>query len=463
MSKEFEYARDVDITPATGGLAGTVSAPPSKSATHRAYILSALAGSITDLIAPSHCSDAEHTRDCLEKLGAKFLSAGGKTTVQPMLRTVGNIVRFQPVKPVELYCGDSASTLRFILPLACALGVKTRITGGQRLFERPAIDLIAALNNMGAKVTTDTEHFIDTDALRISVPNVSIRADVSSQYISGLLMAFPAAITSECAIKLEGKRVSQGYIDLTIQILSEFGVIANKTDDGYTVSAPNGIGRRDPLRIEGDWSGAAVLLAAGALCSDDGVTVTGLKLDSAQPDRAIVDILKRMGARVDIDEAAGAVTTRRPAEGKLKPIELSVRDFPDLVPVLAPLMARADGVSRIKDAGALRDKECDRLASLSEMLHTTGATTIEGPDSLAISGMLHELGEGLIACTPYNVDVAFTNQDHRMAFAATLLGLSGRRKLMAYAGDCVDKSYPDFFRTVNSLSKGDKNVIEIRK
>lgn len=460
------YGTDLIAMPAIHGLSGSVKAPPSKSVTHRAYILASLAQSQSAVLNPNRCIDTERTRECLEKLGARFFEKGHDMRVLPMPRTEGNVVRFfGAVEPIKLDCGESGSTLRFILPLVCALGAKTVITGGERLFKRPIAGLIASLNAMGAKISCFEQGSLKTAPARLTLPEARIRADVSSQYISGLLMALPLAFGERRAqIALEGRRVSESYITLTLKMLREYGVYAEETADGYALLAPGGYRRAEPFTVEGDWSAAAVLLAAGALCSYEGVTVTGVNLDSAQPDKAILDILTRMGARVHTDAAGGFVTVRRPENGRLKPImDLSVRDFPDLAAAIVPLMARADGVSRIKDAGGLRQKECDRLEALCDMLMAAGVNAIEGPDSLAVTGSVHDIGEDCAAGIPDAGNVAFTKNDHRMAFAAALLGISGKTGVIAYGGECIAKSYPQFYEALNSLAKEGENVVSLRK
>ncbi len=456
------YGTDFMVRPAINGLFGSVEAPPSKSVTHRAYILASLASEESSIIHPSRCLDTERTRDCLEKLGARFFEEGRDMRISPMPRTVGNVVRFfGSSERVELNCGASGSTLRFLLPLVCALGARASITGDERLFERPVSGLVGALNDMGARISFDGQSMLKIAPSRLALSTARIRADVSSQYISGLLMALPVAFKEQRAeIKLDGERVSENYVTLTLNMLNEYGVSVEKQSDGYVLCAPDGYRRRKPFKAEGDWSSAAVLLAAGALCSNEGVTVTGLNLSSAQPDMAIIDILKRMGARVETDAETGSVTVRRSESGKLKPImDLSVRDFPDLAAVIVPLMARADGVSRIINAGGLRQKECDRLEALTDMLQGLGITAIEGPDSLAVTGTAQEIGDSLTS----TVDVAFTKGDHRMAFAAALLGISGKAGIIAYGGECIEKSYPQFYQALNSLVTEGENVVSLRK
>lgn len=463
---DHSYGADLIITPAINGLSGSIKAPPSKSVTHRAYILAALAQAQSVIKCPSRCLDAERTRDCLERLGARFIEADGDISVLPMPRTEGNVVRFFGTsEPVKLNCGASGSTLRFILPLVCALGARADITGDERLFERPAAGLIDSLMDMGARISFDGKRLLSVMPSRLTLPVAHIRADVSSQYISGLLMAMPVAFREQrTQIKLHGRRVSENYITLTLDMLGQYGVAAEKLSDGYALLAQSGYNRTEPFYVEGDWSSAAVLLAAGALCSSGGVTVTGLNLQSAQPDIAIMDILERMGARIEKSAATGSVTAKRPAQGRLKPVmDLSVRDFPDLAAVIVPLMARADGVSRIINAGGLRQKECDRLEALTDMLQCTGVTAIEGPDSLAVTGSVHKIGDAYIEGMPNAGDIAFTKYDHRMAFAATLLGISGKTGIIAYGGDCIEKSYPHFYQALNSLAKEGKNVVSLRK
>ena len=395
---------------------GRVAAIPAKAAAHRSLIAAALSGSTVDI----RIGDAELSQDisatirCLEQLGVRISDLGG------------GIFRVAPAAMPEhpvLDCGESGSTLRFLLPVAAALGANARLIGSGRLPERPLADLIRTLRAHGIDFSAEKLPFDIRGKLaggRFELPG-----NVSSQYVSGLLFALYAA-NMRGEIALTTRLESSRYVDMTVAVLRKFGAQIEHSGDTFAV------GRRAAsapaeLAVEGDWSNAAAFLVAGALTGR--VTVTGLDADSLQPDRAIVDILRKFGAKVTID---GDEVTSAP--GAPCPAEIDVAETPDLLPVLAVLAAKSPGKSRFVNAARLRLKESDRLHSTAQFLKSIGVEVAELSDALEVTGGGNIHGG---AVDPFN--------DHRLVMAATAAASLGATPLTVADAEAIRKSQPGFF------------------
>ena len=401
---------------------GRIAAIPAKAAAHRALIAAALSGATVDVrIGNVELSqDISATIRCLEQLGAKITATDdGVFRVSPAAL---------PSRPV-LDCGESGSTLRFLLPVAAALGVDARFTGCGRLPERPLSDLIETLRNHGIKFSAAKLPFDirgKLDGGRFELPG-----NVSSQYVSGLLFALYAAdLPGE--IVLTTKLESSRYVDMTLMMLRRFGADIEHSLDTFVYR-----GRTNEvpatLAVEGDWSNAAAFLVCGALGGK--ITVAGLDPASLQPDRAIVDILRKFGANVTVngDEVTSAPGTPRPAV-------VDVSETPDLLPVLAILAAGSPGKSRFVNAARLRLKESDRLRSTAALLKSVGVEVAELPDALEVTGGGSVHGS---AVDSFN--------DHRLVMAATAAAALGATPLTILNAEAIRKSQPDFFAVCENL------------
>ncbi|MBQ8082362.1 MAG: 3-phosphoshikimate 1-carboxyvinyltransferase [Clostridia bacterium] len=412
--------------------AGRVCAPPSKSAAHRLLICSALADRETELILPRTNDDIEATIRCLRALGANIERSGGKLKVFPIQPTeVGALP--------ELDCGESGSTLRFLLPVAAALR-GARFSGRGRLPERPMDALTGELRRHGSQ--------IDRDRLPITVQKgltggvYTLPGNVSSQYFTGLL--FASVLTGGMEIRAEGELQSIDYIRMTVDAMAAFGVRIRVMDNVLFVDP--GQAYRSPGRcaVEGDWSSAAFPLCLGALTGS--AVLTGLLPNSAQGDKRILPLLERIGARVKAENNQVTVT----AGAKLRAIEEDVSDIPDLVPVLAAVLMHAEGRSRLYHAERLRLKESDRLETTRRMiLDLGGEAQIQG-DDLIIVGKPH--------CPGGTVDGA---GDHRIVMAAAVAAARCAGDSVIQGAGAVDKSYPDFFEDYQTLG-GIAHVVDIR-
>ncbi len=437
-------------------LSGTIAAISSKSAAHRMLICAALSQAPCDIRCTTSSKDIEATISCLEALGARIARRGALIHVEPVEREalVG--------APVSLDCCESGSTLRFMLPVVCALGAQATIGGCGRLPERPLSPLREELEAHGMTLSAQGVWPVQAQG-KLEGGAFVIPGNVSSQFVTGLLLALPL-LEEGGSVRLLGRVESRPYIDMTLRVLSQFGVevteshgqvevdgrVESTTDfsvAGGAVFKPQG-----ELVVEGDWSNAAFWLCAGAL-GEGGVTVSGLDFGSAQGDKAILDILERFGATVERDEAAGQACVR-PATAGLRAIELDAGDVPDLVPVVSVVAACAMGTTRIYNAARLRIKESDRLETTSEMLERLGIDLEELPDGLSIHGR---------AAHPGNVFHGArvrSHNDHRLAMSAAVA--AGQSSGAVLIEDCqaVSKSYPAFFEDFARLG-GRVNVDEM--
>jgi len=403
-------------------LSGQVAAIPAKAEAHRALIAAALADRPTLVRNLSNLSNDIHaTLEALCALGASFTTLEDGILMRP-------IVDVPQTTTVD--CGESGSTLRFLVPVISALthGKSTvRVTGGGRLPERPMEDLLRVLRAHGAVIDGDRVPFDVTGELTAGV--YELPGNVSSQYVTGLMFALPL-LRGDSEIRLTTPLESTGYVEMTKRTLSMFGVQAEGVVKGGQIYRSPG-----EITVGGDWSNAAMWLAAGALGGP--VTVTGLDLESAQGDKAILDILQRFGASVEVRQNAVTVSG-----GRLKAIKLDMRDIPDLLPVLSIVAAVADGETRFVNAGRLRLKESDRLATVAALLTALGGKVEDGPDWLAVKGGNRLKG----GCC----DVA---NDHRLVMAAVLSSAISETPVEFDGFQAINKSYPTFMEDYRKLEK----------
>lgn len=406
------------VTVAASVPEGRLEAVPSKSHLHRILVAAALADAPCKILCSATSDDVDATVRCLNALGADVSRVEDGFAVTPVT-AVG--------KGATLDCGESGTTLRFMLPISCALGADATLTGKGRLPLRPIGALTDTLARGGVSLSSDKLPLSLSG--RLTAGEHTVDGSVSSQYVSGLLLAL-GALKGESVLVTEGAAVSRGYIDMTLDVMNSFGVKTVRDGNRYLVKSD---GYRSPREIaaEGDWSGAAFPLAAGILAGD--VTVTGLNPDSAQRDKKIVELIRLMGG--DIRTAADGVRTVKSA---LHAVTADLTDVPDLAPVLSVLMAAAEGKSVMTGVGRLRDKESDRLRAVAENLAAMGVKTQVGEDSLAIYGGKIESGFR-----------ALGYGDHRMVMSATVAALATGGEVTD--GECVSKSYPSFFRDMVKL------------
>jgi len=335
-------------------------------------------------------------------------------------------------KTARLRCGESGSTLRFLLPVLCAAGIEAEIYMEGRLPARPLSPLREELAAHGAALSPGGETPLRVSG-RIASGAYRLPGNVSSQFISGLLFALPL-LDGESTLQLTSPPESSGYIEMTERVLDRFGIAMRKEANAYAI--PGGQRYRSPGRAaaEGDWSNAAFWLCAGAV-GQGPVTVVGLDMDSAQGDRAVVDILAAFGAKV---RAHGGAVTVSP--GDLRGVEVDARDIPDLVPALAAVAAAARGDTIIRNAGRLRLKESDRIRTTAALVRAFGAPVTETDDGLIVHG-----GGAL-----RGAEVS-SKGDHRIAMAAAVLAAACGDAATILGAHACAKSYPAFFSDFKRL------------
>ena len=389
----------MDITIYPQPLQGTVEAIPSKSQAHRLLICAAFADKSTFLKCPQTNEDIEATASCLNSMGASIAYTEGGYRVIP--------VSVIPEK-ASLDCGESGSTLRFLLPIVCALGIHTTFTLHGRLPYRPLSPMWEELERMGCTLTRPTETTIQTIG-KLTAGNFLIPGNVSSQYITGLLFA-AALMQGESTVTILGNLESKPYVAMTQAALLTFGVNTEdfKVKGSYPFHSPG------ELAVEGDWSNGAFFLGAQALGSP--VNVTNLNQNSPQGDRAILDLL--------------SFSHEAPT--------ISVADIPDLVPILAVVYGAKCGAT-FTDVARLRLKESDRVASVCNMLNAFGAEATATENTLTVyPGLYH-------GCT---IDAM---GDHRIAMAAAIGATVADGPVTILGAQCVSKSYPAFWETYSNL------------
>lgn len=389
----------MDLKVFPGKLHGSIAAIPSKSMAHRLLICAAFADKPTQIRCGSASEDIDATVACLCALGAQIIRTNDSYFVTPISSLPAH---------AKLYCRESGSTLRFILPIVCALGVDSVFYMDGRLPERPLSPLWEELKRMGctlSRPTKDTIHV--TGKLQAGTYNIS--GDVSSQFISGLLLAL-SLLNRDSQIHITTELESRPYVDMTLHALSVFGInIRNHyVRGGYPFTTP-GI-----VSAEGDWSNAAFYLVAKYLGSD--LEVTGLDSKSPQGDRAVASILK---------------------DCQTNPI-INVTDIPDLVPVLAIYFAASRGAV-FTNVQRLRFKESDRIMSVINMLRALGGNADYDGNTLRVYA------------TGLHGGIVNTCHDHRIAMAAAIAATVADKPVAILNAECVAKSYPAFWQDYLSL------------
>lgn len=424
------------VTPAP--LQGTLRVLPSKSASHRAVLAASLAQGACDVAPLQLSEDIRATIRCAQALGllekSEITPLGGAQEGFVSARFAGGGARRAAGDVREADCGESGSTLRFFMPLALDGRGPVRFIGHGRLMERPQEVYRELFAQMGVSWQDAPGQIVLRGRLRGG--NWPLRGDVSSQFITGLLYALPLC-EEDSTLTLLTALESSAYVTLTRRMLARFGV-ASEWRDERTLFIPGGQHYESPgsVSVEGDWSHAAFYLVAGAIASDgEGVRLTGLSPDSVQGDRAVVDVLKSMGAKA---YWAGDALCVCPSA--LHGVTIDAAQIPDLVPALCVAACAAQGETRIVNAGRLRIKECDRLAAMRSELSKLGADVVELPDGLVVRGGRRLHGAAVDAWN-----------DHRIAMALCVASALCKGEMTLSGAESVKKSAPAFYREFESL------------
>jgi len=396
------------LTVNAANIHGSVNAIASKSMAHRLLICASLSADASTVRCENLSDDINATAACLKKMGNHLTYAGGRFYIN----------RGERPARCTVDCSESGSTLRFLLPVLGALGINARIEMKGRLPQRPLSPLYGELCTHGCSLSPEGSNpLIISGKLRGGIYN--LRADISSQFISGLLFALPLC-REDSRIVLTGKRESAAYIEMTLSALRAFGIVIKESADGFEIAGNQKYRSPGELSVEGDWSNAAFWLSAAAMGAP--VSVAGLSEDSLQGDRNITAALEAIRG-----------------DGKTAMIDAS--GIPDLVPILAVVAAATEKTTVIYNASRLRLKESDRIESTLALLRAIGATAVACEDGLRIKGDPVKLKSG------GTVDSC---NDHRIAMAAAIASYKAGN-ITILGADAVRKSYPSFWEDFRRL------------
>lgn len=400
---------DVKIYPSR--LIGTVNAPSSKSYSHRMIIAAALADGVSEVTNVTVSNDINVTAAAMEALGANVLPDGDVFTVRGIKA---------PSAKADIDCGESGSTLRFIIPIAAALGTETVLNGHAKLPTRPVTPYLRELSKKG--ITFEPQGGLPMKLTgKLTAGEYELEGDISSQFITGLLFALPLC-AEDSVIRLTSPLQSKPYADMTVSVLKEFGVSVHEdTMNGLPLYLIKGGQKYSPRRVkvEGDYSQAAFFYTANALGSE--IKIGNLDPDTVQGDKAIADITEKF---------------MKDSE----PFTADVSDIPDLVPILAVLGSFAKGNCRLTNAARLKIKESDRLAVTAEVLNALGGKVTAGDDFLEMAPVEKFTGGEI-----------HSHKDHRIVMAAAIAATMSDAPVIIRGADDVNKSYPRFFEDYKAL------------
>ncbi len=410
-------------------LEGMVSAPPSKAYTHRMLTAALLSSGTSKISNPLVSDDTKATLRAVDAFGAEI------ELREKCYRVKGAKTLRAPKSPID--CGESGATLRFFIPVAALAPEPSTLTFRSSLERRPVAPLLQSLKQLGTESNLRLREggsFVRILGGGIRGGKTSIRGDISSQFVSGLLFVCPKA-KEDTEITITTPLESRSYVQMTVEVLTEHGIKVFASSDFAQLRIPSNQDY-NPYNhaVPGDFSSASFLLAAAAITSSR-VKVKNLDYHTIQGDRAILDILKEMGSKVK----AGAEFVE--VEGRqLDAVDVDARNIPDLVPVCAVLACYSRGTSRIYNAKRLRYKESDRLSSVSAELKKMGAQIKVREDGLTIKGLNAMNGTTI---DPHN--------DHRIAMACAVAALGAVGETKIQNSECINKSYPRFFDDIRSL------------
>lgn len=411
---------------------GTVNVPPSKSDVHRAIICAAMANGVSRISPVALSNDIKATIGCIKALGADAVLENNVLTVDG--------TNMYKNKTALLDCGESGSTLRFFIPIAAVGNINATFVGKGKLPQRPIGIFTEALPKAGTVCKTEGGLPLEIKG-QLKSGIFEIPGNVSSQFITGLLLALPI-LEGDSEIVLTSPLESVGYIAMTIRTMKQFGVNIQATEKGWHIKGGQSYKTCDYI-TDGDWSQAAFFMVLGAVSGK--VTVKGVAKDSTQGDKKCAEILARFGAKVT--QIDNEVTVEK---GELKAITIDASQIPDLVPVLSVCAAFAEGTTKIINAERLRIKECDRLKATAELLNNLGGKVKELSDGLEITGVSSLKGGNV---NGYN--------DHRIVMSAAVCAARSDEDITATFAMSINKSYPDFYIDYNSIG-GKANVLDLR-
>ncbi|MCI5113752.1 MAG: 3-phosphoshikimate 1-carboxyvinyltransferase [Candidatus Electrothrix sp. AW1] len=421
-----------EITP-IDTLDATVDVPGSKSLTQRALIAAALAQGESTLIGPLASDDTAYTIKALRQMGIAVDDSDPSSWV--VQGSGGKIARPEE----DIFLGNNGTATRFLTSVAALGQGRFRITGGDRMAERPIDPLIHALRGWQVQIQSEAANGcppLSIDANGLAGGETILPEGKSSQYLSSLLLVAPYA-AKKANLKVEGEVFSKPYVKMTLAVMVDFGVWAEVAPALNYFKIPQGVYQGTEYRIEGDASGASYFWAAAAVTGGK-VNVANVPVPSLQGDAQLVPLLERMGCQVE--RCQGGITVL--GSKQLRGIEVDMGNMPDVAPTLAVVAAFAQGTTVINNIAHLRIKECDRLAVMVKELRKMGADVEEEDDRMIIHGQAG--GTNL-----HGADIA-TYEDHRIAMCFAVAGLQVAG-VKVHGEDCVAKSFPDFWERFEGM------------
>ena len=421
---------------------GSVQLPGSKSISNRILLLAALADGVTEIHGLLDSDDTRVMLTALAKLGIK-LPVGADDTP---LKITGVGGKF-PVDSAELFMGNAGTAIRPLTAALTMMGGEYQLSGVPRMHERPIADLVEGLRQIGADIRyLESEGFpplaIRPAPIKLEAP-IHVRGDVSSQFLTALLMALPLS-GQAATIEMTTELISKPYVEITLQLMARFGVEVERAGwQRFTI--PAGQRYRSPgvIHVEGDASSASYFLAAGAIGGGP-VTVEGIGKNSIQGDVRFAEALEKMGAQIELGD--NSITARGPANGKLSAFDLDLNHIPDAAMTLAVAALFADGPCTLRNIASWRVKETDRIAAMATELRKLGATVEEGTDYLRVFNGVSSASTGKSSGKSIVKDLVSidTYDDHRMAMCFSLAAF-GEIPITINDPDCVAKTFPDYF------------------
>lgn len=409
-------------------ISGNITAAASKSSMQRACALALLAEGTTTLVNPGNSNDDKAALDIIQKLGASVEQANGQLRISHE-----GIV----VADGALNCGESGLSIRMFTPIAALSAGEITITGTGSLLKRPMHFFDEIFPKLGISIRSNGGYLPVTIKGPLQPADITIDGSLSSQFLTGLLMSFAKAVTTPVTITVQNLK-SKPYIDLTLQMMKQFGydVEHNNYEQFFIKPVVNKDGKIT-YTVEGDWSGAAFLLVAGAIAG--GITVKGLDVFSTQADKAILQALMSSGTTISIETEQIMVSPPAGA-AMLKPFHFNATDCPDLFPPLVALAAYCDGSSVIEGVSRLAHKESDRGLTLQEEFKKLGISIQLQDDLMIVAG-----GTGLKGTTVHS------HHDHRIAMACAVAALQAAGETIIEDAEAVNKSYPGFYADLQLL------------
>jgi 3-phosphoshikimate 1-carboxyvinyltransferase len=420
---------------------GTIRLPGSKSISNRVLLLAALSAGETVI---SNLLDSDDTRvmlDALEKLGVKLKREGDECVV------TGTRGAFT-AKTADLFLGNAGTAVRSLTAALAVNGGSYRVHGVPRMHERPIGDLVDGLRQIGARIDYEgNEGFpplrIREGQIAVEAP-IRVRGDVSSQFLTGLLMTLPLLRTESgvSVVQVDGELISKPYIEITLKLMERFGIKVERHGwHQFTVPAGQRYQSPGKIMVEGDASSASYFLAAGALGGGP-LRVEGVGRASIQGDVGFADALIRMGANVSMGDDWIEVRGVGHDHGKLEPIDMDCNLIPDAAMTIAVAALFADGTTTLRNIASWRVKETDRLAAMATELRKVGAKVVEGEDYIAVTPPEQLTPNAAID----------TYDDHRMAMCFSLVSLGGV-PVRINDPKCVAKTVPDYFERFTALAQ----------